>query len=330
MPDPAYEVARQVARRVAAELELSPPFDVERVASNFALVLDEEIPTRADVVVLHADTPGEPNRIVVDEGLRRSPERRRFAIAHGLGHVLLGWHPLGTPCDVAVRPFELPGTVHDLVEGEASAFARELLVPREWIASFDALDRPAQLMRHVAERAGMSAMPAARAVAQLMEPGYVWCVVDAWGRVLDAGRSPGTQVCAPRPGDELDAARYSRHAAERHRDEHVGCTIAVWRFGPEALDELPHDRSAKAVASDIAIDLGMGDGGAELLAARVDGIAGWANEQAGTASLDGMRRVLDERARTIPELADVASHPEFGALISAKATELVAKRLARG
>ena len=329
MPDPAYGVARTVARQLAAELELSPPFDVERVATRFALVLDEEIPTRADVIVLHADTPGEPNRIVVDEGLRSSPERRRFAIAHGLGHVLLGWHPLGTPCDVSVRPFELPVTVHDLVEGEASAFARELLMPAAWIASFDALDRPAQLMRHVAERAGASAMPAARAVAQLLAPGHVWCVVDGWGRVLDAGRSPGTSICAPRAGDELDAARYTRHAAERHRDEHAGCTISVWRFSEDATRELPHDRTAKAVAHDIAEDLGLGDGGADLLSARVDGIAGWANEQAGTASLDGMRRMLDERARTIPELAEVAQHPEFAALIGAKATELVAKRLAR-
>ena len=329
MPDPAYGVARTVARRVAAELELSPPFDIERVASQFAMVLDEEIPTRADVIVLHADTPGEPNRIVVEEGLRNSPERRRFAIAHGLGHVLLGWHPLGTPCDVSVRPFELPVTVHDLVEGEASAFARELLMPAAWITSFDALDRPAQLMRHVAERAGTSAMPAARSVAQLLAPGYVWCVVDAWGRVLDAGRSPGTQVRAPRAGDELDATQYKRHASERHADEHASCTISVWRFTEEATRELPHDRTAKAVASDIADDLGLGDHGAERLSARVDGIAGWANEQLGTASLDGMRRVLDERARSIPELADVSLHPEFGALIGAKATELVAKRLAR-
>lgn len=329
MSDPAYGVARQVARQVAAELELSPPFDIERVASRFALVLDEEIPTRADVVALHADTPGEPNRIVVEEGLRSSLERRRFAIAHGLGHVLLGWHPLGTPCDVSTRPFELPVTVHDLVEGEASAFARELLMPAAWITSFDALDRPAQLMRHVAERAGMSPMPAARSVAQLLAPGYVWCVVDAWGRVLDAGRSPGTSVCAPRAGDELDASMYKRHAVERHGDEHASGSISVWRFTEDTSRELPHDRTARAVATDIADDLGLGGDGAARLSARVDGIAGWANEQTGTASLDGMRRVLDDRARSIPELADVAQHPEFGALIGAKATELVAKRLAR-
>lgn len=329
MPEAAYRVARQVARQLAAELDLSPPFDIERVASRSADVVDEDIPTHADVIVLHARAPGQKPRLVVDRSLQRSPERRRFAIAHGLGHVLLGWHGLGTPCDVSDRPSELPVTVHDLVEGEANAFARELLAPAAWITSFDALDRPAVLIGHVADRAGVSAMPAARSVALLLPAGYVWAVTDQWSRVLDAGRSPGTRICSPQPGSELDGAAYARHAAERHRDEHGDCSIWVWRFDPAAEGSLPRDRSARAVAGDIARDLELGAAGADALAARVDGIAGWANEQLGTASLDGMRRALGSRALTIPELADISSHPEFGALLDAKATELVAKRLAR-
>ena len=329
MPDAAYRVARRVARELATELTLAPPFDLERVAGRHALVLDEDIPSHADVIVLHAAAPGEPPRIVVDRALATAPERRRFAIAHALGHVLLGWHSFGTPCDVATRPFELPVTVHDLVEGEANAFARELLMPEAWIRSFDALDRPAELIAHVADRAGVLAMPAARAVALLLEPGHVWAVTDDWGRVLDAGRSPGTRVCAPRAGDELDGTSFARHAKERTRGEHRGCAIWIWRFDPAERDELPHDRTARHVASDIAEDLGLGSDGAAALVARVDGIAGWANEQLGTASLEGMTRVLGERARAIPDLAEFATHPEFDAMLAAKATELVAKRLAR-
>ncbi|MCW2925162.1 MAG: hypothetical protein JWM98_2566 [Thermoleophilia bacterium] len=329
MPDPAYRVARAVARRVAQDGALTVPFDIERVASAHAVLVTDEIPTRADTIVLHAAAPGERPRIVLDASLEEAHERRRFAVAHSLGHVLLGWHPLGMPCDVSTRPHELPVTVHDLVEGEANAFARELTMPEAWIASFDALDRPAALMRHVAERSGMAVMPAARAVSLLLGPGFVWVVSDGWGRVLDAGRSPGTQVCPPRAGEELDTPRWARFAAERHRDEHAGCGIAVWRFDRSADASLPLDRTARSVAGDIADDLGLGSDGAEALVARVDGIAGWANEQLGTASLDGMRRVLDARARSLPELAEVAAHPEFGELVTAKATELVAKRLAR-
>lgn len=328
MPDPAYRLAQSVARSLAAELELTPPFDIERVASRFALVRDDEIPTRADVVVLHPSMDERPT-IVVDAGLEGLPKRRRFAIAHGLGHVLLGWHPLGMPCDVAVQPWEMPVTAHDLVEGEASAFARELLMPSAWIASFEAQDRPAMLARHVAERAGQPLMPATRSVAMLLAPGHVWCVTDQWHRVLDSGRSPGTFTCPPHPGTELDAAPFARHAVERHRDELSDAVVTIWRFDAAGAAQLPRDRTARDVARDIASDLGLGDEGAVTIAARIDGAAGWANEQIGTASLDGMRRVLDERARTLPELGRLADHAEFVELIDAKATELVAKRLAR-
>lgn len=330
MPDAAYRVARQAARQLSAELDLTPPFDIERVASRFAELVDEDIPRNADVIVLHAPTPGQQPRLVVDGSLQRSPERRRYAIAHALGHVLLGWHGLGTPCDVSTRPSELPVTAHDLVEGEANAFARELLMPAAWITSFDALDRPAVLIGHVADRAGVSAMPAARAVALLLEPGHVWAVTDDWGRVLDAGRSPGTTIRPPQHGEELDGPSFARHAVERHRDDHGSCGVWVWRFDADTADDaLPRDRSARTFAVHIAEDLGLGAEGAATIASRVDGIAGWANEQLGTASLDGMQRVLGTRALTVPELAKVASHPQFDAMLTAKATELVAKRLAR-
>jgi hypothetical protein len=223
----------------------------------------------------------------------------------------------------------MPVTVHDLVEGEASAFARELLAPAAWIASFDALDRPALLARHVAERAGLSAMPAARSVAMQLPAGFVWTVTDAWDRVLDAGRSPGTTIRPPRPGDELDVRSWARHATQRHRDDHEGCAISMWWFDQDPHPALPHDRSARAIAHDIADDLGLLEPEADALRARVEGLAGWANEQAGTASMDGMRRVLDARARALPELDAVTAHRDYAALLDAKTTELVAKRLAR-
>lgn len=329
MPDAAYRVARGVARDLAAELGLVPPFDIERVASRFARIVEEDIPTHADVIVLHSPTPGGLPRLVIDRAMAGSGERRRFAIAHGLGHVLLGWHAFGTPCDIATRPSELPVTVHDLVEGEAHAFARELLMPEAWISSFNALEQPAVLMAHVAERAGMSPMPAARAVALLLPAGWVWAVTDDWNRVVDAGRSLGTRICAPRHGAELDGSMLARHATERHRATQADFGIWAWRFDEQAIEGLPSDRTARGVAVDIAHDLGLGSAGAEALVARVDGIAGWANEQLGTASLEGMQRVLGDRARSIPDLAQAAAHPEFDALLTAKATELVAKRLAR-
>lgn len=329
MPDTAYRVARRVARELASELLLTPPFDVDAVAERFADLLEDAVPGRTDVITLHAHVPGDHPRIVVQAALSRSEARRRFAIAHALGHVLLGWHPLGAPCDVSARPHELPVTAHDLVEGEANAFARELLLPRAWIESFDALDRPAELIRHVSERGGVPVMAAARAVSSLLPSGYVAVIVDEWGGVVDAGRSPGTRIRVPEPGSQFDGAEHARHAAERHRADLEGCSLVVWRFDEDAAAHLPHDRSARDVATHIGGELGMDPVQVGELVARVDGVAGWANEQLGVASLDGMTRIIDERVRALPELRSVVTHPQYRALVDAKAVELVSRRLAR-
>lgn len=329
MPDTAYRVARRVARELASELLLTPPFDLDAVAERYADLLLSDVPGRTDVITLHGTVPGDHPRIVVQRSLDASPARRRFAVAHALGHVLLGWHPLGAPCDVATRPHELPVTAHDLIEGEASAFARELLLPRAWIESFDALDRPAELMRHVSERGGVPIMSAARAVVSMLPPHFVFMVVDEWGGVIDAGRSPGTRICPPVPGSQVDGGDYARFAVERHRADLDASSLIVWRFDEDDPGSLPHDRTARDVVSHIGGDLGMGDTQVTELVARVDGVAGWANEQLGIASLDGMTRVIDERVRTLPEFADIVAHPDYDSLVQSKAVELVARRLAR-
>ena len=326
MPDSAYRVARRVARELAQDLLLTPPFDLEAVAQRHAVIVDDHLPGRSDSLTLHARIPGDLPRIVIQSSLVAAPERRRFAIAHALGHVLLGWHPLGTPCDVSSRPQELPVTGHDLVEGEANAFARELLTPRAWIEGFESFDRPAELIRHVAARAGVPVMAAARAVALLLEPDHVWVVVDEWGAVLDAGRSPGTSICPPRAGEPFDGRDYARLADERHRADLEGCSLLVWRFSRDNVELLPHDHSARDVAAEIADDLTLDP---DELTARIDGAAGWANEQLGSTSLSTMTAALDQRVRTMPDLEGVTAHARFGDLIDAKAVELVAKRLAR-
>lgn len=330
MPEPAYRVARRVAQRITRELELTPPFDLERVASRWAQIVEEDIPGRADVATVHAARAGHRPLIVIAESTPSTAEHRRFAVAHALGHVVLGWHPLGLPCVMSSQPSELPVASLELVEGEASAFARELLAPAAWITSFAAFDVPAALIRQVAERAGIELMPAARAVATVLPAGTVWVVADAWDRVLDAGRAPGTTVRPPRPGDELDRSLYARHAANRHRDSHDGITVHVWSFdGVANAPDLPLDQSARDIVRDIAASVGMDDAAAHALQACMDGAAGWANEHAAARSVRTMRAALNERLETVIDDDVVIGHPRFSELVQVKSVELVSRRLTR-
>jgi hypothetical protein len=123
----------------------APPVPVERVArSLLGLFVDE-----ADDIRSRPGAPADQGRLsgmldpaemvvwVDREEARRSPGRRRFTIAHEIGHLLLH-----VPASREVY-FDRPGDIRELDEGEAgeevpelsrrereaNVFARELLMP---------------------------------------------------------------------------------------------------------------------------------------------------------------------------------------------------------
>jgi hypothetical protein len=139
----AQDLLREFEERYGADG--APPVPVERIArSLLGLFVDEAEDLRA-----LPGAPAERGRLSgmldpgemvvwVDRGeARRSPGRRRFTIAHEIGHLLL--HVPGSreviydrPADIREIDEKAPGAeVPELRrrEGEANLFARELLMP---------------------------------------------------------------------------------------------------------------------------------------------------------------------------------------------------------
>lgn len=328
MSDPTYDNARHAARKLLPRARAWPPVDIDRVAREFADVEIAELPIRCDCTSAHGLGPGDRPRIFLHAAIADDEPRRRFALAHQLAHVVLGWHPLGAPCDVTRSSHELPTTVHDLLEGEANAFARQLMMQSDWLRSFDAFDRPAELMRHAARQAIVPLASAARVVARLLEPETVWTILDVRGIVVDAGRSPDSSIRVPEAGTSFDPAVFGRVAKRRQRVTVRDCVLHVWNFGVDAVDQLPHDRTARTIIAAIAHEHGLDEHDAAQLQAHIDGVAGYCNEQYGHASMHGMSRGLRERIAATPGLAIVAADPACDELVHAKALELVSRRLA--
>jgi hypothetical protein len=217
------------------------------------------------------------------------------------------------------------------MEGEASAFARELLAPQQWIAQLGGFDQPTTLALHVAARAGIPIMSAIRAVTPHLVRGALWVVVDQWGRVVDAGRSPGTDIALPELGMELESAAYVRHAAERHRTETPdGDALHLWQFSLDRLapNALPRDAAVRRIMQRLH-DAHVPTLSVDELIARLDGAAGWANGQIESPSLEEMTAVLGSRVRSLEEFAAFEGDPTMDDLVSAKARELVARRMSR-
>ena len=56
MPDMAYEIARGVAKRLVDERKLSPPFDLDALVEELALLVEDDIPARGDGIALHGES----------------------------------------------------------------------------------------------------------------------------------------------------------------------------------------------------------------------------------------------------------------------------------
>ena len=157
---------RQVARRLRRDARIeAPPVDLRLVAAACGLGYEEVdyFPDEVDALIVCSDTR---NVAVVNK--TQSETRRRFSLAHEIGHYLL--HRNGTDFRESVTIDSPPTEADDacggsVTEQEANLFGRELLIPIEFLkASF----RPGMLSLDIARCFAVSESVAAIAVSAHM------------------------------------------------------------------------------------------------------------------------------------------------------------------
>lgn len=130
----------ELARRIhQVAPELPPNFVIEDICRQLGIKTIEERPISSFEAALIMDVNKAFGSIILAEG--RRPERRRFSIAHELGHFLIPAHMpgagVGFSCSLDHLRTENPGKNDRRlrVEAEANRFAANLLMPPERIRS---------------------------------------------------------------------------------------------------------------------------------------------------------------------------------------------------
>lgn len=118
------------ARRVLERFEIaSPPVPVDRIAVDLgAQIVDERMDRRMSGLLYR-----EADRVLIGVNEAHAPVRRRFTIAHEIGHLLL--HP-GKQVFLDERVNfrdETSSLAVDREEIQANAFAAELLMPSDLV-----------------------------------------------------------------------------------------------------------------------------------------------------------------------------------------------------
>lgn len=184
----------RMAARLIERLGLVPPIDVEKLCRSFADLSFTQFPIEIDGLCLDLKKPGKRPSVWVSKNL--PPVRRRFTLAHEIGHIVIPWHT-GTIIDEIDAPRSKEKSQYLEMEAEANKFAAELLMPSRWMAGLsERSDHAAGLMHSVHQIAEVSFPAAFLRTVKFGKPGFIGAEVRD-GVIIRSVRTPGTNSLAP-------------------------------------------------------------------------------------------------------------------------------------
>lgn len=179
----------RMAARLIERLGLTPPIDVEALCRSFATLSFKEFPTEIDGLCLDLKVRGKRPKVWVSKSM--PTVRKRFTLAHEIGHIIIPWHA-GTIVDDIETPRSQEGGKYREMEAEANRFAAELLMPSSWVTALaERSDHVAGLMHSIQEIAQVSLPAAFLKAGKYGKPGFIGAQVKD-GIVIRSIRTPET------------------------------------------------------------------------------------------------------------------------------------------
>lgn len=174
-----------MARRVLAKRNLLPPFDLDTLATEYGELEYLDIPYDVDGITIGIGSVRKPQILV---NASAPPTRRKFTLAHELGHIVIPWH---TGTIVSHLDPHQADAAYMQMEAEANRFAAELLMPSDWLTTqFECAGSVERYFRQVQDTVGASREATFYKLFRSL-PTPIACVqVDSYSRVLNGQRSP--------------------------------------------------------------------------------------------------------------------------------------------
>lgn len=317
--DKTLYVEERLAARMVRRYSLAPPIDVEAIARRLADVVDKRFPVEVDGLCLDLKVPGKRPKIWISKSLHHV--RRRFTLAHEIGHLIIPWHT-GSIVDDLEAPRVAKGR-YKVMEGEANRFAAELLMPHEWVETVsDRCEHLSGLFNTIHQVADVSFEAALYRTLKFGNPGYLVAEVRD-GIIVSTRRTRGTRTHEPEIGTQIafvdlptaDAPAVITHGESRYffwqvdGEVEAGPTPAApWRdILEEMVAFIPPDSQKTTVA-------------------RVNAIVGYAIGRLpkGTAVDEIYGRALaatKNRVNSDPWLDDLINHKRFDEYLLARCYE---------
>ena len=125
------ESIKKIANNLISRFELTPPIDIEDIYLKLGVQREEE--SNQYGIEAYSDL-SDKLTVFINPELTYYEPRRRFTLAHELGHVCIPWHNGDIKCETDNNYFNINGKkLLDTQELEANIFASEILMPTGWI-----------------------------------------------------------------------------------------------------------------------------------------------------------------------------------------------------
>lgn len=322
-----------MAATLVERYSLLPPIDVDAVAKRFADVEVDAIPGRCDGLVVGLHGPRSRPLILVEQ--RQPDTRRRFTMAHELGHVLIPWHVASDMvCDTAkpwylVEPHEAAARANEV---EANEFAAELLTPSGWLARLIGSrgPDPGALTREVLS-IGVSAQAACIRLSKVLPSGRVWAIVDAGGQISASGQTLETRIAPPQVGSPLARGLLDQFSTRVDEVPHGRARVVWWTFRASASGELRTALSGRSSSEIEALLLERHAGpDADRIRRSLSGVIGSAfgsairdGDTSATALEARLRGRFAKERQKIP--ASMIDDPDFSEWLARRALDLASR-----
>lgn len=243
----------KIARRFVAIHGVKVPFDLEELVREYADLQFRHIPiTGVDGVTVHLKVPGKRPTIIVNDA--QPSTRKRFTLAHELGHVIIPWHT-GTIVDEIYSPGTLQ-MQYWFIEQEANLFAAEILMPLDFVTEkYQTLDGDLRKVhKAITSEAHVSDIACAIRMTQLLPPEIVFLEVNEEGVVVNNGKTSHSTVIPPFKGSEYspDFFKIVKNSYVVRSGSH---TFYWYDLNADAKVDFDDDRSWREILDNIATDI---------------------------------------------------------------------------
>ncbi|MFJ3449761.1 ImmA/IrrE family metallo-endopeptidase [Pseudomonas sichuanensis] len=319
------ETAINYAKRMHSHHKLTLPVDVEHLAKKYANLRFEEFPIDIDGVAANLKQRGKTPTILVNKD--RPKSRKRFTLAHEIGHVVMPWH-MGTICDITNENLVDGSQEYLTMEAEANAFATELLMPTIWIQRLlDEHENLATISQIIVKNGGVSPIAATLRLRAMLPAGYLFIVMNSKESITYAGRSDGTYATPPNKGDGPDAIKRLSYASDTYTFT-AGTNTYFWFKLPDEIElEGESDGDWRLLLDTIVKEITRNTDEQIKYKQKVNGVLGYANSLIGKGAQTekSLYSACVQRFANNSALDPITKHKKFKNFLASKIRDLMSK-----